>query len=69
MDDRLTISNMSVEAGAKAGLFYADDVTCRYLRSYGRDTVPQKREDCDYVRRRRYGSMTWDLCGGAPQSG
>ena len=50
MDDRLTISNMSVEAGAKAGLFYADDVTCRYLRSYGRDAVPQKREDCDYVR-------------------
>ncbi len=50
MDDRLTISNMSVESGAKAGLFYADDVTCRYLRNHGRNATPQKREDCDYVR-------------------
>ena len=50
MDDRLTISNMSIESGAKAGLFYADDVTCRYLRGHGRDAVPQKAEDCDYIR-------------------
>ena len=50
MDGRLTISNMSVESGAKVGLFYADDVTCRYLGSYGKDVVPQKREDCDYIR-------------------
>ncbi|NLN72098.1 MAG: 3-isopropylmalate dehydratase/homoaconitate hydratase family large subunit [Thermoplasmatales archaeon] len=50
LDDRLTISNMSVESGAKAGLFYADDVTCRYLRGHGRDAVPQKAEDCSYVR-------------------
>ncbi|MFA6710146.1 MAG: 3-isopropylmalate dehydratase/homoaconitate hydratase family large subunit [Candidatus Methanomethylophilaceae archaeon] len=50
MDDRLTISNMSVESGAKAGLFYADGVTCRYLRSYGKEVAPQKREDCSYMR-------------------
>ena len=50
MDGRLTISNMSVEAGAKVGLFYADDLTCKYLRAYGKDVVPQERKDCDYIR-------------------
>ena len=50
MDGRLTISNMSVESGAKVGLFYADDITCKYLRAYGKDVVPQKKEDCDYIR-------------------
>ena len=50
MDGRLTISNMSVEAGAKVGLFYADDVTCKYLRAYGKEVVPQERKDCDYTR-------------------
>ncbi len=31
MDDRLTLCNLSVETGAKAGMFYADDVTVQYL--------------------------------------
>ena len=50
MEGRLTISNMAIEAGAKAGLFYADDVTCSYLKKYGKDAVPQKVEDCHYIR-------------------
>lgn len=50
MEGRLTMSNMAVEAGAKAGLFYADRRTCNYLRGYGKNAVPQKIEDCDYVR-------------------
>jgi len=50
MEGRLTISNMAIEAGAKAGLFYSDAETCRYLREYGMDAEPQKTEDCDYVR-------------------
>jgi len=36
MSQRFTIANMAVEAGAKAGLFSADDITKDYLISQGR---------------------------------
>jgi methanogen homoaconitase large subunit len=46
---RLTCSNMAVEAGAKAGLFYADNETVSYLAGYGLSAALQEREDCTYV--------------------
>lgn len=48
IDERLVLSNMSVEVGAKAGLFYADEVTVRYLKERGHDVVPQVPEPCTY---------------------
>ncbi|MFZ1127785.1 aconitase/3-isopropylmalate dehydratase large subunit family protein [Methanoregula sp.] len=48
MDERLVLSNLSVEAGAKAGLFYADDVTVRYLKEHGQDAASQEYEPCSY---------------------
>ena len=50
MSDRLTMSNLAVESGAKAGLFYADRVTCEYLAGFGKKVVPQVPAGCCYAR-------------------
>jgi len=39
MEERMTVCNMSIEAGARAGLIAPDETTFEYLR--GRDYVPQ----------------------------
>ncbi len=39
MDDRFTIANMAIEAGAKNGIFPADDVTRAYERERGNRTM------------------------------
>jgi methanogen homoaconitase large subunit len=45
MDERLTLTNMAVETGAKTGLFYADQITRRYLAAYGHEVREQEREE------------------------
>jgi methanogen homoaconitase large subunit len=50
MDDRLTLCNLSVETGAKTGMFYADDVTVNYLAAAGQEVRPQVPEPCTYCR-------------------
>ncbi|PKM99075.1 MAG: 3-isopropylmalate dehydratase large subunit [Elusimicrobia bacterium HGW-Elusimicrobia-2] len=37
MDGRFTISNMTIEAGAKTGIFPADEIVREYLKSRGRE--------------------------------
>jgi methanogen homoaconitase large subunit len=48
MDERLTLCNLSVETGAKAGMFYADDITVQYLKQAGHTLEPQQPEPCTY---------------------
>ena len=50
MDERLTVCNLSVETGAKAGMFYADPVTQRYLAGSGIAAGTQEPADGGYVR-------------------
>ena len=49
MAGRLTCSNLAIEAGAKTGLFYADDATRNYLATFGVEVSPQAVEDADYA--------------------
>lgn len=41
MEGRLTLSNMVVEAGAKAGIWYADTVTREFLSGFGHSVTEQ----------------------------
>jgi methanogen homoaconitase large subunit len=48
MEGRLTLCNLSVEAGAKTGLFFADRITCGYLERYGHTVRAQQPEEAVY---------------------
>ena len=51
MDDRLTLCNMAIEAGAKNGIFPVDDITREYLdgRSQREYKVYEADEDAEYT--------------------
>ena len=52
MDDRFTIANMAIEAGAKNGIFIVDDLTKAYMEAHSTReyTVYEADGDAEYVR-------------------
>ncbi len=50
MDDRFTVSNMAIEAGAKNGIFPVDDLTIEYMKEHSTKeyTVYEADEDAEY---------------------
>ncbi|WP_209691706.1 aconitase/3-isopropylmalate dehydratase large subunit family protein [Methanomicrobium sp. W14] len=61
VEGRLTLSNMAVETGAKAGLFYSDKKTQEYLSGFGKEAGRQAKQDCTYE-----SSVEIDLSGIEP---
>lgn len=63
MDDRFTISNMAIEAGAKNGIFPVDDITRAYMDTKGLSyNVFKADEDAHYIK-----TITIDLDKLKPQ--
>ena len=50
MSDRLCISNMAIEAGAKNGIFEVDDITLEYIKEHSERTpvIYKADEDAEY---------------------
>lgn len=49
MDDRFTITNMAIEAGAKNGIFPVDDITREYIKNHGGNFGTEYCADSDAV--------------------
>ena len=49
MDDRFTMANMAIEAGAKNGIFPADDRACEYAKEHGAKEPVRFEADPDAV--------------------
>lgn len=47
MDDRFTIANMAIEAGAKNGIFEVDDLTREYMREHSKKAFTEYKADAD----------------------
>ena len=64
MDDRLTLCNMAIEAGAKNGIIAPDDVTEAYVSERGKRPVRNFAPDADasYVK-----TFKWDVSDLSPQ--
>jgi 3-isopropylmalate dehydratase, large subunit len=52
IDDRFTIANMAIEAGAKNGIFIVDDISKTYMKEHSKRpfTVYEADEDAEYER-------------------
>lgn len=49
IDDRFTVANMAIEAGAKNGIFPVDNITLEYLKAHGKKTPQIFEADEDAV--------------------
>lgn len=58
VNDRMTLCNLAVEAGAKTGIFEADEVALDYLKARGREPKAVYKSDPDAV---YAGEYTFDL--------
>ncbi len=70
MDGRFTMSNMAIEAGAKAGVFYADGKTLDYIKSRAKRpyTVYEPDEDVEYIKTIEYDVSKIELQVAFPHS-
>jgi 3-isopropylmalate/(R)-2-methylmalate dehydratase large subunit len=64
MDGRFTMANMAIEAGAKAGVFYADNKTLDYIKSRAKRpyTIYEPDEDDEYIK-----TIAYDVSALEPQ--
>lgn len=58
VNDRMVLCNLAVEAGAKTGIFEADEAAMEYLKAHGREPKAVYKSDPDAVYAREY---TFDL--------
>lgn len=71
MSERLTLANMSVEAGAKVGLVASDETTRRYMAEQGRESEYRPlaaRADADYERVIEVDASALEPCVACPHS-
>ena len=54
MDDRFTIANMAIEAGAKNGIFPVDDLTVKYIKEHSSKPYSVYEADEDTVYEKTY---------------
>ena len=54
VNDRMVLCNLSVEAGAKTGIFEADEIALAYLEEHGRKPKAVYKSDPDAVYEREY---------------
>ncbi|MFA7190919.1 MAG: aconitase family protein, partial [Dehalococcoidales bacterium] len=64
LEGRFTMANMAIEAGAKAGLFYADEKTVNYVKARTQRpfTANKQKTDAEYTR-----VVTYDVSNLEPQ--
>lgn len=58
VDDRMVLCNLAVEAGAKTGIFEADEIALNWLKAHGREPQAVFKSDPDAV---YAGEYTFDL--------